>query len=148
MSQMPCRFSPNRKEIRQGILSKTKEELRALMQSVGLNPTEDELLDLINEVDYEGKGTIEFFEFLDLMAKGKKYGKKTGQCGSSGSGIGTPSSISTYSGSVCGSTCSSISRTRSISSDSFSSTGSLCRMKLFDADGLQTSECPHGSNEG
>merc|ERR1711974_287340 len=33
----------------------------------GQNPTEDELLNMILEVDLDGNGTIEFPEFLELM---------------------------------------------------------------------------------
>ena len=34
---------------------------------MGQNPTEDELLNMILEVDMDGNGTIEFSEFLELM---------------------------------------------------------------------------------
>jgi len=33
------------------------------------NPTEDELLNLVLEVDIDGNGTIEFDEFLSMMMK-------------------------------------------------------------------------------
>ena len=36
---------------------------------MGQNPTEDELLNLVMEVDMDGNGTIEFTEFLDMMKK-------------------------------------------------------------------------------
>jgi calmodulin len=39
------------------------------MRSHGQNPTEAELQDMINEVDADGNGTIEFPEFLTLMAR-------------------------------------------------------------------------------
>jgi calmodulin len=37
--------------------------------SLGQNPTEAELQDMINEVDQDGSGTIDFPEFLTLMAR-------------------------------------------------------------------------------
>ena len=42
------------------------------MRSLGQNPTEAELQDMINEVDADGNGTIDFPEFLSLMAKKMK----------------------------------------------------------------------------
>ena len=38
------------------------------MRSLGQNPTEAELQDMINEVDADGNGTIDFPEFLMMMA--------------------------------------------------------------------------------
>lgn len=43
-----------------------------MMRSLGQNPTEAELQDMVNEVDADGSGTIEFPEFLNLMAKKMK----------------------------------------------------------------------------
>ncbi len=40
--------------------------------SLGQNPTEAELTDMINEVDADGNGTIDFPEFLSLMARKMK----------------------------------------------------------------------------
>ena len=37
------------------------------MRSMGQNPTEDELLALVMEVDVNGDGTIDFDEFLGMM---------------------------------------------------------------------------------
>ena len=42
------------------------------MRSSGKNPTEAELQDMINEVDADGNGTIDFPEFLSLMARKMK----------------------------------------------------------------------------
>lgn len=42
------------------------------MRSLGQNPTEAELQEMINEVDVDGNGTIDFPEFLNLMAKKMK----------------------------------------------------------------------------
>ena len=39
------------------------------MRSLGQNPTEAELQDMINEVDADGNGTIDFPEFLSMMAR-------------------------------------------------------------------------------
>ncbi|KAL2463754.1 Calmodulin-like protein 11 [Forsythia ovata] len=46
----------------------TIEELATVIRSLDQNPTEEELEDIINEVDSDGNGTIEFPEFLNLMA--------------------------------------------------------------------------------
>lgn len=46
----------------------TIEELAAAIKSLDQNPTEEELRTMINEVDLDGNGTIEFLEFLNLMA--------------------------------------------------------------------------------
>ena len=43
-----------------------------MMRSLGQNPTEAELQDMINEVDADGNGTIDFGEFLNLMARKMK----------------------------------------------------------------------------
>lgn len=48
------------------------EELATVIRSLDQNPTEEELQDMINEVDADGNGTIEFVEFLNLMAKKMK----------------------------------------------------------------------------
>lgn len=50
----------------------TVEELATVIRSLDQNPTEEELQDMINEVDTDGNGTIEFVEFLNLMAKKMK----------------------------------------------------------------------------
>tara|TARA_B110001450_G_C17343914_1_gene368632 strand:+ start:94 stop:543 length:450 start_codon:yes stop_codon:yes gene_type:complete len=50
----------------------TTKELGTVMRSLGQNPTEAELQDMINEVDVDGNGTIDFSEFLSLMARKMK----------------------------------------------------------------------------
>ena len=45
----------------------TSKELGVVMRSVGENPTEEELQEMIDEVDANGNGTIEFPEFLTMM---------------------------------------------------------------------------------
>jgi calmodulin len=47
----------------------TSFELGTVMRSLGQNPTEAELQDMINEVDADGNGTIDFPEFLTMMAR-------------------------------------------------------------------------------
>ncbi|KAK6153884.1 hypothetical protein DH2020_013523 [Rehmannia glutinosa] len=50
----------------------TSKELGTVMRSLGQNPTEAELQDMINEVDADQNGTIDFPEFLNLMARKMK----------------------------------------------------------------------------
>ncbi|KAL4237852.1 hypothetical protein ACF0H5_002564 [Mactra antiquata] len=47
----------------------SKDELRTAMRSLGQNPTEDELNEIMNEVDKDGNGTIDYDEFVNLMSK-------------------------------------------------------------------------------
>ncbi|KAG6367610.1 hypothetical protein INS49_001803 [Diaporthe citri] len=46
----------------------TKDELGTIMRSLGLNPTDGELQDMVDEVDVDKNGTIDFKEFLALMS--------------------------------------------------------------------------------
>ncbi|ELT91434.1 hypothetical protein CAPTEDRAFT_146942 [Capitella teleta] len=50
----------------------TTKELGTVMRSLGQNPTEAELQDMINEVDEDGNGTIDFDEFLTMMERKMK----------------------------------------------------------------------------
>jgi calmodulin len=50
----------------------TTKELGTVMRSLGQNPTEAELADMINEVDADGNGTIDFPEYLTMMARKMK----------------------------------------------------------------------------
>ena len=50
----------------------TTKELGTVMRSLGQNPTEAELQDMINEVDADGNGDIDFSEFLTMMARKMK----------------------------------------------------------------------------
>ncbi|KAK1615319.1 hypothetical protein QYE76_020836 [Lolium multiflorum] len=45
----------------------TTKELGTVMRSLGQNPTEPELQGMIDEVDADGNGTIDFPEFLNLQ---------------------------------------------------------------------------------
>ena len=50
----------------------TTKELGTVMKTLGQNATDAELSDMINEVDADGSGTIDFQEFLVLMARKMK----------------------------------------------------------------------------
>lgn len=43
-------------------------ELKDLMVSVGQNPTDQEISDMVNIADADGSGTMDFAEFVTLMA--------------------------------------------------------------------------------
>ncbi|RUO96081.1 calmodulin, partial [Jimgerdemannia flammicorona] len=48
------------------------EELGNVLNSFGMTPTASELNDMINEVDADGNGSIDFDEFLTLMSRSLK----------------------------------------------------------------------------
>ena len=48
------------------------KELGTLMRSLGQNPTEKELIDMIRKVDEDKNGTIDFIEFKELMVETMK----------------------------------------------------------------------------
>lgn len=50
----------------------TTKELGIVMRSLGQNPSESELNDMINEVDVNNDGSIDFPEFLTMMARKMK----------------------------------------------------------------------------
>ncbi|GBL50091.1 Calmodulin [Candidozyma auris] len=50
----------------------TTKELGTVMRSLGQNPSESELTDMINEVDINSDGSIDFPEFLTMMARKMK----------------------------------------------------------------------------
>lgn len=47
----------------------TVEELASIMRSLGQNPTDDEVRSLIADIDQDNSGSIDFPEFLFLMAR-------------------------------------------------------------------------------
>lgn len=47
----------------------TTKELSTVMRSLGQNPTDAEVQDMINEVDVDGSGSMEFPEFCVMMVK-------------------------------------------------------------------------------
>jgi len=49
----------------------TAKELGIVMRGLDQNPTETELSDMINEVDTDGNGMIDFQEFVVMMQKKK-----------------------------------------------------------------------------
>ncbi|GMS96880.1 hypothetical protein PENTCL1PPCAC_19055, partial [Pristionchus entomophagus] len=52
------------------------KELGVAMRTLGLNPTEEELLNMVNEYDIDGNGKIDFGEFCKMM---KEMNKETDQ---------------------------------------------------------------------
>ena len=52
-----------------GIGEISTKELLAVMRAMGDNPTEDELLKLVLDIDADGNGVIEFDEFVTMMKK-------------------------------------------------------------------------------
>jgi calmodulin len=53
----------------------SSKELGVAMRSLGQNPTEQELLDMVNEIDIDGSGTIDFPEFCQMMKRMNKVGE-------------------------------------------------------------------------
>ena len=47
----------------------TTGDLGNIMRSLGQNPTEDELQEMLKELDVDGNSTIDFQEFLTVMAR-------------------------------------------------------------------------------
>ncbi|XP_023320702.1 calmodulin isoform X2 [Eurytemora carolleeae] len=52
-----------------GDQSITGEELGVVLRSMGQNPSEQELEQMINEMDEDGSGTVDFEEFVILMKR-------------------------------------------------------------------------------
>ncbi|XP_052767250.1 uncharacterized protein LOC128208014 [Mya arenaria] len=54
---------------REGKGSITVDDLKAVLRSLGKNPSDEELVEMIREVDDDESGTIEFPEFLTMMVR-------------------------------------------------------------------------------
>ncbi|KAG8515958.1 Calmodulin-like protein 3 [Galemys pyrenaicus] len=50
----------------------TTQELGTVMRSLGQNPTEADLQNMVSEIDRDGNGTVDFPEFLGMMARKMK----------------------------------------------------------------------------
>ncbi|KAL3846704.1 hypothetical protein ACJMK2_017672 [Sinanodonta woodiana] len=50
----------------------TTKELGTVMRSMGQNPTEEELANMIDDVDVDGNGRIDFNEFVTMMVANMK----------------------------------------------------------------------------
>ena len=50
----------------------TIQELGVVMKSLGQNPTEDEMKEMIKDIDADGDGEIDFPEFLTVLARKMK----------------------------------------------------------------------------
>lgn len=50
----------------------TVEELATVIQSLNEHPTKEEIQEMMNEVDGDGDGTVDFHEFLSIMARKMK----------------------------------------------------------------------------
>jgi calmodulin len=55
----------------------TSKELGTVMRSLGQNPKEEELREMVKEVDTDGSGTIDFKEFLTLLARQMREANST-----------------------------------------------------------------------
>lgn len=53
----------------------SRDELKGVMKKLGSDPTDDEIQAMINSVDDNGDGEIDFEEFLVLMSAKKKNSK-------------------------------------------------------------------------
>ena len=56
-----------------------KEELRAVMESLGYRVSDRELRETINEVDEDGDGKIDFNEFVRMMNNATKFARWKGE---------------------------------------------------------------------
>lgn len=56
------------------------EELATVIHSLNEHPTKEEVQEMISEVDTDGNGTIDFEDFLGIMARKMKVIEKFGFC--------------------------------------------------------------------
>ena len=54
------------------IITNDSKELGTVMRSLGQNPNDEELDNMIKEIDEDGNGTVDFDEFLIMMSKKMK----------------------------------------------------------------------------
>lgn len=54
------------------IITNGSKELGTVMRSLGQNPNDEELDNMIKEIDEDGNGTVDFDEFLIMMSKKMK----------------------------------------------------------------------------
>jgi len=47
----------------------SEKELGTVMRALGLNPTDDELTQMVKEVDIDGNGEVDFEEFCTMMVR-------------------------------------------------------------------------------
>ena len=47
----------------------SKDELKQLMNTLGLKPTQEELNQMVDEIDADGNGEIDFDEFVTVMSR-------------------------------------------------------------------------------
>jgi calmodulin len=47
----------------------TQDELKLLLNNIGQKPSDSEIQDMINEIDIDGDGKINFDNFITLMEK-------------------------------------------------------------------------------
>ncbi|CAH8387125.1 unnamed protein product [Eruca vesicaria subsp. sativa] len=72
MTRSQSSRKPLASSTRMEMVASQPKELGTVMKSLGQNPTEAELQDMINEVDADGNRTIDFPDFLNLMAREMK----------------------------------------------------------------------------
>lgn len=75
-------FMTDRCDFSDGDGTITASEIGTVMRSLGHNPSDRELQDMINEIDKDRNGTIDFDEFLEMMTRAT-FAHKSGGAGAS-----------------------------------------------------------------